>query len=161
MSLDLYIDFLYYLFFFSTLTNDPTLRDRAWNVIKYSLLLITPFYQINCFLNIIILLMKQCKLKKQIKQIRNYYNGRYLWFLPNHEELDYTDSVLCLELINALFGPCLTICLNSVLLWYTPTEEIKWSQYISIGFSLFILTKTFAGAIGFDVEHLRLQRSLL
>ena len=149
------------LTFFSAPKNDPTLRDRAWNVIKYSLLLITPFYQINTCLNVIILLMKQCKLKKQIKQIRNYYNGRYLWFLPNHEELDYMDSVLCLELINALFGPCLTICLNSVLLWYTPTEEIKWSQCLSIGFSLFVITKTFAGAIGFDVEHLRLQRSLL
>ena len=105
--------------------------------------------------------MKQCKLKKQIKQIRDYYYGYYLWFLPNHEELDYMDSVLCLDLTNALFGPCLTICFNSVLLWYTPTEEIKWSQYLSIGFSLFVLTKTFAGAIGFDVEHLRLQRSLL
>ena len=142
-----------FLTFFSAPTNDPTLRDRAWNVIKYSLLIITPFFQINTFLNVIILLMDLCKLKKHVKKLRDYYNGHYLWFLPNHEELDYKDSVLCLDLTNALFGCCLTICLNSVLLWYTPTEEMKWSQYLSIGFSLFVLTKTLAGGLSFDVEY--------
>jgi hypothetical protein len=100
-------------------------------------------------------------MKKHVKEFRRYYNGRYLWCLPNHEELDYKDSVLSLELTSALFGPSLTICLNSVLLWYTPNEEIKWSQYVSIGFSLFILTKTIAGALSFDVEKIRQQRSLL
>ena len=146
--------------FSSTSSDHPTLRDRVWNVIKYSFILIIPFYQINAFLTILILLMDLCKMKKHVKKFRKYYNGRYLWFLPNHEELDYKDSVLSLELTSALFGPCLTICLNSVLLWYTPNEEMKWSQYVSIGFSSVVLTKAFAGALSFHVEQIIKQRSI-
>ena len=148
------------LLFSSTSSDHPTLRGRVWNVIKYSFILIIPFYQINAFLTILILLMDLCKMKKHVKEFRKYYNGRYLWFLPNHKELDYNDSVLSLQLISALFGRSLKICLNSVLLWYTPYEEIKWSQYVSIGFSLVVLTKAFAGALSFDVEQIMKQRSI-
>ena len=84
-----------------------------------------------------------------------------LFFLSHLKELEYKDSVLSLDLTVALFGTCLSLCLNSVLLWYTPTEEIMWLQYVTITLNLATLTKAFAGAIGFDVVQLRLQRSLL
>ena len=147
--------------FYSNSSDHPTLCDRLWNVIKCSFILIVPFYQFNAFLTILFLFMNLCKMKKHVQTFRKYYNGRYLWFLPNHEELNYKDSVLSLELMNTLFGPCKTICLNSVLLWYTPNEEIIWSQYISIGFSFFIITKTFGSVLSFDEDDIRFQRSLL
>ena len=57
-----------------------------------------------------------------------------------------------LMLLSTLFGHCLAICINSVLLLaFTPTEEIKISQYISIASSVLIMTKTFAEVLDFKI----------
>ena len=57
-----------------------------------------------------------------------------------------------LMLLSTLFGHCLAICINSVLLLaFTPNEEIKISQYISIASSVLIMTKTFAEVLDFKI----------
>ena len=56
-----------------------------------------------------------------------------------------------LMLLSTLFGHCLAICINSVLLLaFTPNDEIKISQYISIASSVLIMTKTFTEVLDFQ-----------
>ena len=145
-------------FVFSNSSEHPSLCIRFWNVTKCTVILITPFYQVNALLTILIFVMDLCKMKSNVKRFRKYYNGRFLWFLPNREDLDFKDSILCLELTSTLFGSCLSVCLNSVLLFCTPKGEFNWSQYVSICFSLLMITKAFAGALYFDSDHERLER---
>lgn len=53
-----------------------------------------------------------------------------------------------------MFGACLSICLQSVLLAYTETGQIKPTQILSISFSLIIITKTTAGVLSFKKPSL-------
>ena len=59
----------------------------------------------------------------------------YPWFLPQKKD----DLKLFLDLMQTIFGRCLSICYNSVLLAYTETD-IKTSQIVSIGQSFYLTT---------------------
>ena len=67
------------------------------------------------------------------------------WFLSNKEPSNEA-ILLGVSSTKMLFTNCLLLCLHSVLLLaYTPTKDIKTSQYISIASNLFAMMKTTIG----------------
>ena len=69
------------------------------------------------------------------------------WFLSNKEPSNEA-ILLGVSSTKMLFTNCLLLCLHSVLLLaYTPTKDIKTSQYISIASNLFAMMKTTIGTL--------------
>ena len=77
-------------------------------------------------------------LKCAQKILGKIHSKLYPWFLPQKKDYNGDDLKLFLDLMQTIFGGCLSICFNSVLLAYT-VEDIKISQYFSIG-QLFYLS---------------------
>ena len=63
----------------------------------------------------------------------------YPWFLPQKKDYNGDDLKLFLDLMQTIFGRCLSICYNSALLAWQ-TEVIKTSQIFSIGQLFYLAT---------------------
>ena len=76
------------------------------------------------------------------------------WFLSNKEPSNEA-ILLGVSSTKMLFTNCLLLCLHSVLLLaYTPTKDIKTSQYISIASNLFAMMKTTIGT-GYSIVYVQ------
>ena len=86
---------------------------------------------------------------KSNRIIEKIYFGCYPWFLPRKEDHKRNDSKMFLEIMRTIFGTCLCVCLQSVLLAFTETQQIKPTQILSISFSLICITKATVGLLSF------------
>ena len=121
-------------------------KDMAKNTCKAILLMFVPYSQFSSLIGVLEKILMFLNLHNILEEL---YSKCYPWFLPQKNDYDRDDLRLFLDIMKAIFGSCLSVCLQSVLLAYTEVEDIKVTQILSICFGLIVITKTTAGMLSF------------
>ena len=121
-------------------------KDIPKNICKAMLLMFVPYSQFISLISVLEIILMFLNLHNILEKL---YSKCYPWFLPQKDDYDRDDLRLFLDVMKTIFGSCLSICLQSVLLAYSKVEDIKVTQILSICFGFIVITKTTAEMLSF------------
>ena len=121
-------------------------KDIPKNICKAMLLMFVPYSQFISLISVLEIILMFLNLHNILEKL---YSKCYPWFLPQKDDYDRDDLRLFLDVMKTIFGSCLSICLQSVLLAYSKVEDIKITQILSICFAFIAITKTTVGMLSF------------
>ena len=121
-------------------------KDMAKNTCKAILLMFVPYSQFSSLIGALEKILMFLNLHDILEKL---HSKCYPWFLPQKNDYNRDDLRLFLDIMKTIFGSCLSICLQSVLLAYSKVEDIKLTQILSICFGLIVVTKTTAEMLSF------------
>ena len=121
-------------------------EDMARNTCKAILLMFVPYSQLSSLIGVLEKILVFLNLLDILEKL---HSKCYPWFLPQKDDYDRDDLRLFLDIMKTIFGSCLSICLQSVLLAYSKVEDFKVTQILSICFGFIVITKTTAGMLSF------------
>ena len=102
-------------------------KNKVIDGLKIIILISLPYFQFMSLVNVVEIFLKLINVKSN-SIIEKFCHGCYPWFLPKKEDYKRNDSKMFLDIMRMIFGTCLNLCLQSVLLAYTETDEIKPTQ---------------------------------
>ena len=121
-------------------------KDMAKNICKAILLMFVPYSQFSSLIGVLEKILVFLNLHDILEKL---HSKCYPWFLPQKSDYNRDDLRLFLDIMKTMFGSCLSICLQSVLLAYSKVEDIKVTQILSICFGFIVITKTTAEMLSF------------